>query len=118
MGPRNKVLQANKKIAKQSAKQVIKPNPIEPIKGPAGFTTAAARSGKSIWDTIGAWEYKNNKVWSDHLKSNRLPPIGKTGGEKSLELLNKGVNPSDKYVKLSDPIKELEKDLFKRGDKV
>ena len=110
----DKVTQANKRIAKQT----IKPSPIEPVKGPAGFATATARSGKSLWDTIGAWEYKNNKVWSDYLKSKGLPPIGSTGGEKSLELLNKGVNPSDKYVKLSDHIKELEKDLFKRGDKV
>ena len=101
----NKVLQANKRIANQSAKQIIKP---PPVISTTGFEIPSARKGKSLYDTLNAFQNKTGMSASEYIMNKGLPPIGKTGGEQSLELINKIVDPKDKYIKIPAELKDLE----------
>ena len=99
----NKVLQANKRIAAQSAKQVIKP---PPVISTTGFVKPSVYQGKNLYDTLNAFQNKTGMSASDFLMQKELPQIGQTGGDKSLELINKVVDPKDKYIKINPGIDE------------
>ena len=105
----NKVLQANKRIAAKSAKQVIKP---PPVISTTGFEIPSARKGKSLYDTLNAFKFKTGMDASEYIMNKGLPPIGKTGGEQSLELINKIVDPKDKYIKIPAELRDLEKQRY------
>ena len=103
----NKVLQANKRIANQSAKQVIKPPPM--IKTSSGFVKPSVYQGKNLYDTLNAFQDKTGMPASEYIMNKGLPPIGNAGGDKSLELINKIVDPKDKYIKINPGIDEAMK---------
>lgn len=105
----NKVLQANKRIAAKSAKQVIKP---PPVISTTGFEIPSARKGKSLYDTLNAFKFKTGMDASEYIMNKGLPPISKTGGEQSLELINKIVDPKDKYIKIPAELRDLEKQRY------
>ena len=105
----NKVLQANKRIAAKSAKQVIKP---PPVISTTGFEIPSARKGKSLYDTLNAFKFKTGMDASEYIMNKGLPPISKTGGEQSLELINKIVDPKDKYIKIPSELRDLEKQRY------
>ena len=105
----DKVTAANKRIAAQSAKQVIKP---PPVISTTGFEIPSARKGKSLYDTLNAFKFKTGMDASEYIMGKGLPPIGKTGGEQSLELINKIVDPKDKYIKIPAELRDLEKQRY------
>ena len=105
----DKVTAANKRIAAQSAKQVIKP---PPVISTTGFEIPSARKGKSLYDTLNAFKFKTGMDASEYIMNKGLPPIGKTGGEQSLELINKIVDPKDKYIKIPAELRDLEKQRY------
>ena len=110
----NKVLQANKRIAAKSAKQVIKP---PPVISTTGFEIPSARKGKSLYDTLNAFKFKTGMDASEFLMQRGLPKIGTTGGDKSLELINKVVDPKDRYIKISPELKDLETQRYGTDNK-
>ena len=105
----DKVTQANKRIAAASAKQIIKP---PPVISTTGFEVPSARKGKSLYDTLNAFQNKTGMSASEYIMNKGLPPIGKTGGEQSLELINKIVDPKDKYIKIPAELRDLEKQRY------
>ena len=105
----DKVTAANKRIAAKSAKQVIKP---PPVISTTGFEIPSARKGKSLYDTLNAFKFKTKMDASEYIMGKGLPPIGKTGGEQSLELINKIVDPKDKYIKIPAELRDLEKQRY------
>ena len=108
----NKVLQANKRIANQSAKKVIKTPPMiktlanSSIKPSSGFVKPSVYQGKNLYDTLNAFKNKTKMSASEYIMNKGLAPIGKAGGDKSLDLINRIVDPKDRYIKINPGIDE------------
>ena len=113
----NKVLAANKRIAainkkRQAARKLLNAPPMiktlanKSIKPSSGFVKPSVYQGKNLYDTLNAFKDKTGMPASEYIMNKGLPPIGNAGGDKSLELINKIVDPKDKYIKINPGIDE------------
>ena len=93
----DKVLQENKRIANLAAKQVSE-NPSVNLR--KGFVPPSIYKGKTLMDTMEAFQEKTGIPATQYLRYRGRPMIGKQGGDKSLELINKVVDPKDRYTKI------------------
>ena len=93
----NKVLQENKRIANLADKQVSA-NPSVNLR--KGFVPPSIYKGKTLMDTMEAFQEKTGIPGTQYLRYRGRPMIGKQGGDKSLELINKVVDPKDRYTKI------------------
>ena len=91
-----------------------------------GFKSPSVYKGKSLDDTTKAFQIKTGTPAHEYLMNRGRPLIGKTGGEKSLELINKVVDPVDRYTKIgagqraaeeiiTGPLKTMKNKPIRRG---
>jgi len=73
-----------------------------------GFKSPSVYKGKSLEDTTKAFQTKTGTPAHEYLMNRGRPLIGKTGGEKSLELINKVVDPVDRFEKIGGGLREAE----------
>jgi len=113
----NKVLAANKRIAainkkRQAARKLLNAPPMiktlanKSIKPSSGFVKPSVYQGKNLYDTLNAFKNKTKMSASEYIMNKGLAPIGKEGGDKSLDLINRIVDPKDKYIKINPGIDE------------
>ena len=113
----NKVLAANKRIAainkkRQAARKLLNAPPMiktlanKSIKPSSGFVKPSVYQGKNLYDTLNAFKNKTKMSASEYIMNKGLAPIGKEGGDKSLDLINRIVDPKDRYIKINPGIDE------------
>ena len=73
----------------------------------------SARRGITLLDTIKKAGFSGFGEFENFLSQRGMPMIGKTGGEKSLELLNTMVEPKDQYVKFYPEYTKMEEATLK-----
>jgi hypothetical protein len=73
----------------------------------------SARRGITLLDTIKKAGFSGFGEFENFLAQRGMPMIGKTGGEKSLELLNSMVEPRDQYVKFYPEYTKMEEATLK-----
>ena len=73
----------------------------------------SARRGITLLDTIKKAGFSGFGEFENFLAQRGMPMIGKTGGEKSLELLNTMVEPKDQYVKFYPEYTKMEEATLK-----
>tara|TARA_R110002111_G_scaffold252287_1_gene317020 strand:+ start:71 stop:334 length:264 start_codon:yes stop_codon:yes gene_type:complete len=81
------------------------------------FTPASIYRGKNLADSVKAAGYSSVPEFSVTLREKGLPNIGQTGGQESLELLNKQIrskpnfNPDDIYLAVQDDVKKIQTEV-------
>tara|TARA_R100000951_G_scaffold102075_1_gene94007 strand:- start:656 stop:1546 length:891 start_codon:yes stop_codon:yes gene_type:complete len=73
-----------------------------------GFKPASVYKGKTLMDTYEAFENKTGMSAIDYLMKRGLPLVGKAGGEKSLEAINKIVDEADRFEKINPGVRQAE----------
>ncbi len=73
----------------------------------------SARRGITLLDTIKKAGFSGFGEFENFLAQRGMPMIGKTGGEKSLELLNSMVEPRDQYIKFYPEYTKMEEATLK-----
>ena len=82
------------------------------------FTPASIYRGKNLADSVKAAGYSSVPEFSVTLREKGLPNIGQTGGQESLELLNKQIrskpnfNPDDIYLAVQDDVKKIQTEVL------
>ena len=79
-----------------------------PIESGMGFKPASVYKGKTMMDTFNAFKNKTGMGAAEYLMSRGLPLVGKAGGEKSLEAINKVVDEADRYEKINPGVRRAE----------
>ena len=79
-----------------------------PIKSGEGFKPASTYKGKTMMDTFDAFNKKTGMGAAEYLMNRGLPLVGKAGGEKSLEAINKVVDEADRYEKINPGVRRAE----------
>ena len=82
------------------------------------FTPASIYRGKNLADSVKAAGYSSVPHFSATLQEKNLPNIGQTGGQESLELLNKQIrskpnfNPDDIYLAVQNDVKKIQTEVL------
>jgi len=79
-----------------------------PIESGTGFKPASTYKGKTMMDTFDAFQKKTGMGAAEYLMNRGLPLVGTTGGEKSLEAINKVVDKADRYEKINPGVRQAE----------
>ena len=79
-----------------------------PIESGTGFKPASTYKGKTMMDTFDAFQKKTGMGAAEYLMNRGLPLVGTTGGEKSLEAINKVVDEADRYEKINPGVRQAE----------
>ena len=73
-----------------------------------GFKPASVYKGKTMMDTFDAFNKKTGMGAAEYLMNRGLPLVGKAGGEKSLEAINKVVDEADRFEKINPGVRRAE----------
>ena len=79
-----------------------------PIESGTGFKPASVYKGKTMMDTFDAFNKKTGMGAAEYLMNRGLPLVGKAGGEKSLEAINKVVDEADRFEKINPGVRRAE----------